>query len=301
MSNTQMGFKLLEYFRIMRPHRILRLNIPLAILVGSLAISTLIENLRAYVFIVISILIAHAGAIVINDVFDLEVDKANKENRPLVRGTVSKNEAYMLFIFLNIMTLAILHFLVRVPAVTLIIAACILFSIIYSVYPRTIDMGLIGVLTLSGILVMTIIAIGIILFKDFNELVVISILGLLYILPNAIIKDFKDYVGDKACGKNTYVVDVGIEKATRIVAFLLITLSIAAPIIVILYYHIYAAVISLIPFSILCYYSISALKKMRDNYSSNLAKEFQAKSMLLMGASLITIAVSSIAQYFYFS
>ncbi len=302
MSNTQMSHDLSDYFRILRPYRLLRLHIPLDILVGSLALASLIENVNQYIFIVIGILITHSGAVVINDVFDLEVDRANRENhRPLVRGTISKNEAYMLFAFLNFIAIAIALFLVKIPAITFIAILSILLSIIYSVYPRTVDKGLIGVFTLSAVLDMTVIAIGIALFKEFMDLVVVSILGLLYILPNAIIKDFKDYEGDRECGKRTYVVDVGIGKATKIVGILLFILVIAMPLTVILYFHNYTAIISLIPFGLLGYYSIGDLRKLRNNYSSELAKEFQARTMLLMGINLVIISVSNVIQYFYLS
>lgn len=52
-----------------------------------------LPSAQALALSIITPIFISMGAFAINDYFDIEVDRANKKNRPLVRGTLSPNEA----------------------------------------------------------------------------------------------------------------------------------------------------------------------------------------------------------------
>ena len=73
--------------------------IAIAILVGSLIASRNLPIIDKFIFTFFTALFLEASTFALNDYYDYDIDIKNKrEDRPLVRGDISKNSALYLFI-----------------------------------------------------------------------------------------------------------------------------------------------------------------------------------------------------------
>lgn len=190
-----------------------------------------------FVFLVLTIVFANIGAIIVNDIGDIEVDskssELSKRTRPLVTGEIKKGEAIILavtFFLLSILT----SFFYGLSAIIFSIVIIIL-ALSYSLPPFKFCARpyssilywivlcalcyLLMVLSLeninNGFIVInqgklldskpgTIFIIGIILFMGIAEIIA---------------KDLRDFINDAEGGRNTYVYFVGVEIATKVLIF----------------------------------------------------------------------------------
>lgn len=167
---------------------------------GFLINPTLIQPLTFYVA-TIDIILVMSASMVINDIYDIEMDKINSPTRPLVTGAITKNEAYfttffLLFIseYLNVIFLptnlhpivhfSITHILLYTPVFKKILiikniscALLVCFSIIFT-----------GLSSSHG---------QIILNKNFHLLIILTNFIFTGSWTNEILLDIRDYDGDK--------------------------------------------------------------------------------------------------------
>jgi len=93
--------KTTEFLKLIR----VKNSIPTLFLCGSggwlmnPSVSSLLHS-TSYIFASINTLLIMSASMVINDLYDLEVDKINNPERPLVTGTITKREAIVIFICL---------------------------------------------------------------------------------------------------------------------------------------------------------------------------------------------------------
>lgn len=164
-------------------------------------------------------LICGAGMI-INDYFDIEVDRINRPDRPLPSGRIKKNNALIYSAILFAMGIILAYLINKYCFYTAIFVSLLL--IIYNPILKRII--LLGNLACSLFVALTFIFGGFIVMNYWP----VSFLGLLAFLSNTgreIYKSIEDVLGDKKIGINTLPMKFGIIK-TKAIASIFIILAI---------------------------------------------------------------------------
>jgi 4-hydroxybenzoate polyprenyltransferase len=182
-----------------------------------------------FFYLVLTIVFANIGAIIINDIADIEVDKKSPEEgkrlRPLVTGIVSKKEAIIIVLVSFSFSLFISTFYdFRATIFSIIV---IVFSLTYSLPPTKFCARpfasilywivlcivcyflMLNALTISGKTIFSylnytagwVFISGIILFMGIAEIMA---------------KDLRDLINDKEGGRNTFVNYAGVSLSSRI-------------------------------------------------------------------------------------
>jgi geranylgeranylglycerol-phosphate geranylgeranyltransferase len=134
------------------------------------------------------------SAIVLNDYFDLEVDKINTPDRPLPAGIVSPSEAIVLTVIATAVGLTA-AFMIGIPAFVL----CVIFWVIGFLYNwKFKEAGLPGNLMVSSSVAITFILGGIAVAEPWNKVVwLFGLMAFFIDLGEEIAGDAMDIEGDK--------------------------------------------------------------------------------------------------------
>lgn len=227
----------MKYLRLIRIQ-----NLFLIALVQVLIKYGLFEPLKAattldtlnFALLVIATLCIAAGGNIINDIYDVEIDRINKPDKMLVGKSISANQASNLFVALNVIGVGIGFYLSNtigkpgLSALFIIISALLY---IYASYLKSIL--LVGNLLVSALVAMSLIIVGLFdlmpAITPENQAVQSAIFGIVlrYSLValfvnfiREIVKDIMDINGDKKGGINTLPIAIG-RKRTLIVVFTL--------------------------------------------------------------------------------
>lgn len=167
-----------------------------------------------------------AGGNVLNDFFDLEIDKINKPNRPLPSGKISPNLA-LLFAILLLVGGVVIPFQFS----TQLFVIAILASSLIAIYDWKLKrLPLIGNFVVSLVSGMTFLYAGAIVV-NFREALVPAMLGFFFHFAREILKDIEDVKGDKEDGAKTFPIQYGILNSKVLVTaiiLILIVLTIVA-------------------------------------------------------------------------
>ena len=205
---------------------------PVNCIMGSLTVIIGILNTRTgvpfdmlLVNIILGVLTYYflAGAgMIINDIYDIEIDKINRPSRPIPSGSVSLKQAKILFIltFGIGVAIAVLHsFLFNLGFINIIIAVFFgLIGFVYAKYGK--KSGFPG-----NIIVSISFSIGLIYGAVLNSLLVPSYIYFFFLtsffllMAREVIKGCEDIEGDKKEGVKTLAIKIGIKKATYISIF----------------------------------------------------------------------------------
>ncbi|MCL5068961.1 MAG: UbiA family prenyltransferase, partial [Thaumarchaeota archaeon] len=169
----------------------------------------------------------------LNDLFDLEVDKINAPNRPLATQAVSRKEAIVFVLVLNCAGVAVALFLG--PLAFTIALFEILIGVLYSIRPfnfkdrfivKTLSIGAGGILAniFGGV------ASGVVN----ADLIFCSAMFLVFIFSTSPLNDLADYVGDKSQNRKTIPIVIGPKRTIR----LSILMSIAPPLSALVFFRI---------------------------------------------------------------
>ncbi len=162
-----------------------------------------------------------AGGYVLNDYFDLEIDKINRPLRILPRGDLSPKKALIFSISLFVIGF-ILSFFLRPVSIGIALVA-IIFLFLYSAkFKREF---LIGNVTVSIISALTFIYGGV--FSKNPEISLIpAILAFLFHLGRELIKDMEDVEGDQALRSETFPIAYGIRNSQFLASAIFLVLII---------------------------------------------------------------------------
>ena len=157
------------------------------------------------------------SAMILNDFFDIEVDKINAPNRPLPSGLISSNTAIVFTIIISLLGL-IISFFINKAAVLLYI----IFWFIGFLYNWKLkEKGLLGNLFVSSSVAVTIILGAIVVGNPWNKAVLIfSLMLFVFDLGEEIAADTMDIEGDKKRNIKSIAILIGRQKALNI-SFLL--------------------------------------------------------------------------------
>lgn len=260
-------------------------------------------NAFGFSLLIIATLCIAAAGNIINDIYDVEIDKINKPNKVLIGKKISEKSANRLFIILNITGVAIGFYLSNSIEKPSFAALFIVFSALLYLYSSYLKgILLIGNLLVSFLVAMSLIIVG--LFDLFPAITVenqalqssvfkivlhYSIFAFFINFIREIVKDLQDINGDKKGGMNTLAIALG-RKRTIMIVFVLGVLLVFGVVIymyeylynqqILLLYFLFAVVAPLLYF---CIKSWSAETQKDFGHLSNLLKI----SMLLGMCSLL--------------
>ncbi|HDM23939.1 hypothetical protein DRO02_00600 [archaeon] len=164
------------------------------------------------------------AAMVVNDIFDIEVDAVNAPDRPLVSGVVSVRAAYILSVFLIVLGLA---FSVLEGVFAFVIA--VVFALIAMIYNGKLKVyGVYGNI-LVALCVVAPFLYGMAIAESIDLVVVaFSIMAFLVNVAREIIKDTMDIKGDLRRGVKTLPMKIGVKKSAYtafILTFIAVVMS----------------------------------------------------------------------------
>jgi geranylgeranylglycerol-phosphate geranylgeranyltransferase len=150
-----------------------------------------------------------AGGMVINDYFDVEIDRINKPMRPLPSEAVSLRAAILFWIFLSFLGLSLTIILPSSAAVIAILAVVIIFY--YSkVLKRTPLFGNLTVGALTGLAFIY----GGAAVGNINRAIMPAVFAFLINVGREIIKDMEDVHGDSQLSAVTFPIKFGMRHST---------------------------------------------------------------------------------------
>lgn len=162
------------------------------------------------------------GAYGINDLFDVEIDRINKPQRPLPSGRLGSKQALMFSISLSVLGV-ILGALVNPQALVTALLACLLLSLYSAWLKRT---PLWGNLTVSLVAALAFVYGGIAVGR-FHASLIPAGFAFLFHLGREIIKDVEDLEGDRVGRAFTFPICYGKRPAFILVTGVFLLLIIA--------------------------------------------------------------------------
>lgn len=207
-----------------------------------------------------------ASGNIINDIYDINIDRVNKPSRPLPSGKISVKKAYILY-FVFVAASVFISALLNEKAIAIVLVS-ILLLFFYSKYLKRIPLvGNITVAFLTGLVFIF----GGVVVEYPSAAIVPALFAMLINLIREIIKDMEDVEGDTKVGVVTFPVKFGFQKSKYLILVISLTLIIYTfyPFITQLYRIEYFVVVMIIVNPILVY----CLKILsQDHASKNLNK-----------------------------
>lgn len=177
---------------------------------------TLLFSLKAFFGAFAGALISGAGMI-INDYFDIEIDKINKPERPLPSGKISLKSALVYYWVLNILALILVSFTNTLAFIIALISIMVIFLYSYALKTK----GIIGNFTV-GLMTGLAFIFGGVIGENILPLIFPFLLGLLINFTREILKDIEDLEGDKSKNLKTFPIVYGEKKSFQVVTFLMV-------------------------------------------------------------------------------
>ncbi len=187
----------------------------------SIYVSVIIAD-KSFAFSPKAILGSLAGALiggagmVINDFFDVEIDKVNRPLRPIPSGKISLKSALIYYLILNLIALL---FASQINLYAFLIALFSIVVIFFYSYKLK-SKGLIGNFVVGFMTGLAFIFGGVI-GENIVPLLFPFIFGLLVNFAREILKDVEDIEGDRTKNLQTFPIVHGEEKALRSINFLI--------------------------------------------------------------------------------
>ncbi len=255
-------FLMNPYVELMRPYNgILAI---LGIIIGAIVGMSLSAPLSGIIFAIIVAFLVNGAGNVINDYFDVEIDKINRPKRPIPSGKVKRQNALNYFILLTAISLVLSYF-VSLHFLYMAIANSIV-SFVYSWKLK--KTPFIGNVAVSWLAASTFMA-GALIAHTFYSLapavMILALIAFLGTLSREIFKDMEDVEGDKKAGAKTLPIAIGGKKAgiVAVAITIIAILSLLLPV----YYALFDAFyyIGMVPAAVIC---LAAIAKMKNPHKS---------------------------------
>ena len=272
---------MIAYLKIIRP-------VNCVITFISVIVAAFIANENSFPTIIVlfaafaAALTAAAGNL-INDYFDIEIDKISHSDRPLVTGQVTKNNALILYLLLNLSAL-ILSYQISMVAFGIVLLSIFLLLFYSASLKRMILFSNYIVAWLTGMVFMF----GGIVVGNVSAAVIPALFAFMINFIREIVKDIQDTKGDLSAGVVTFPAKYGIDKTIVVIIILTIILMLLTlhPFIFSYYKIEYFIVVMIVVNPLLVYF----LKSIYKNHS---IENFKKMSLLLK----INMVIGLIAIY----
>ncbi|MBT8263312.1 MAG: geranylgeranylglycerol-phosphate geranylgeranyltransferase [Bacteroidia bacterium] len=230
------------YLKIIRPVNLLLIAI-VQILIKYVIFDvfeaeTAMNDLQFALLLVATLAIAAAGNVV-NDIYDVEIDRINKPEKVLVGKTITEKRAFNYFIFLNVIGVVCGFILANQLGKPGLAATFIVISALLYIYSTQLK----AMLILGNVLISALVSFSLLIVLIFDlypiainglsesqqtasEIVLhYAIFAFVVNLIREIVKDLEDINGDKNGGINTLAIALGRNRTTMLV-FVLAVLTI---------------------------------------------------------------------------
>lgn len=202
------------YIRILRP-----LNLFQAAL--AVVITTLIlgqgQDVNTLLLLILSVIFINGAGNVINDIYDIEIDRINRPDRPLPAGKIKVSTA-RIYTF-NLFALGIFCASL-ISVATLYIAALVATPLLIAYSYRLKSMPLIGNIVVSFMLGLTFIYVGS-AFGMVHETLIMTALAFGFTLIREIVKDLEDMDGDALSEARTLPLAWGEKRTVNLTVLLM--------------------------------------------------------------------------------
>lgn len=208
----------LAYIKILRPVNFLItfFSIYFAIIIAD---KDLFLSFKSFIGSLAGAIISGAG-MVINDYFDLEIDRVNRPERPIPSGLISLNAALSYYFILNIISIVLLLFTDLCALIIAMISIVIIFFYSYSLKNK----GIIGNFVVGFMTGISFIFGGII-GGNVKPLIFPFLFAFMINFSREILKDVEDLEGDKTKNLRTFPIVYGEKASLRMSAiFILLTI-----------------------------------------------------------------------------
>ena len=160
-----------------------------------------------------------ASGNIINDIFDLEIDKINRPERPLPSGKISNKEALVLY-FIFLLLSFICSWFINLPAFLIVVVSTFILYL-YSKYIKRIPLvGNIIVAFLTGLVFIY----GGFVVDNPKAAIVPALFAFLINLIREVVKDMEDINGDRMIGVITLPIKFGFQKSRVLILVITIFL-----------------------------------------------------------------------------
>ncbi len=214
--------KIIGIIKIIRPLNVL-LTFLVIIIASLIALQSVAFENEFYSFKIIiagisGAFIASSGNL-INDIFDLEIDKINKPNRVLPKGILSKHEAFLLYLFFNLAAIIASTFLNHISIIIVIISILLLFFYSYKLK----KIPLVGNFVIASLTALAFIFGGSII-NNIDSIIIPALFAFLINFIREIVKDIEDVLGDEKENVYTFPLKYGFKKTKMIILILSVIL-----------------------------------------------------------------------------
>jgi geranylgeranylglycerol-phosphate geranylgeranyltransferase len=230
------------------------------------------------------VLAAFSGALsaasgnIINDYFDVETDKINRPDRPLVSNVLARRNAISIYIIFSVISLFISYFINPAALLTNVCALTLLFFYSYK-FKKVILLGNLIVAFLTGLAFIY----GGIAVNNFKSALIPAIFAFLINFIRELVKDMEDIEGDKSAGVFSFPYLYGLKLSKLIITAFSVILIISTfiPFVYNLYRIEYFVIVMAVVNPVLVY-SLKSLYK--NDEKKNLNKiSFMLKLDMLFG------------------
>ena len=264
-------------------------------------------SLFGFILLVLATLCIAAAGYIINDIYDIEIDKVNRPERVIVGNTISEKTAHNLFIIFNVVGVVLGFYLSNMIGKNEFFAMFVIISALLYIYASYLkQLLLIGNIVVSLLVALSLIIVGLFdllpaitpenretQITFFNIILDYAIFAFVINFIREIVKDIEDIDGEHKAGFNTLPIAIGRNRAIKVVFILSIMLLFG-----VIYYilnFLYSQLLVVAYFLIfilgpLIYFSIKS-------YSSKTKKELRFISNLLKLVMLVGMLSLSLYQF----
>ncbi|MGB9709100.1 MAG: UbiA family prenyltransferase [Infirmifilum sp.] len=198
----------------------------LAVMAGFLAVKWCL--CEALIIAFLSSVMVEASLFAFNDIFNMEEDRINSPDRPLVTGEVSKDEAVIIAILLAFSSIILASLLGKAPMLLLIMALSL--GNLYNAYLKR--FSIIGNITVAGLTASSFLYGSLATGLDVPEKTILFfMIAFLANVGREVVKGVRDLEGDVRVNICTLACEIGSEKAGKVASvfmLLAVALSFAA-------------------------------------------------------------------------
>jgi geranylgeranylglycerol-phosphate geranylgeranyltransferase len=169
-------------------------------------------QIKILFFAALSAAFTASAGYVINDYFDVNIDKINRPARPLASGRIKRNEAAVIYFFLFLASLALSGFVSILAFLIVFTASSLLFLYSYKLKRITL-VGNFLIAFMTGLAFVY----GGIAVNNISNIVYPAIFAFLINLTRELIKDIEDLEGDKKEGVLTFPGKYGISNSKLLI------------------------------------------------------------------------------------
>lgn len=229
----------------------------------------------------------NAGGNVINDYFDIEIDKINRPDRPLPSKQIPPKLALNIYISLSFLSFIVsLRYLKPQAFGIVVLSSAILFLYSYKL-KRIPLLGNVVVSFFTGLAFIF----GSVVVGNIYCGIIPALFALLISLMRELVKDIEDIEGDLACGISTFPIKFGISNTVTLISIVGIALIIATtiPFLLKIYNLYYFIFVSLFVNTIL----VIAISKLRIDTSRRTIRIVSRLLKLGMVLGVISIVIGT--------